>query len=153
MESGTFRTAGGSAAAPGAEAAAATRPPGSNKRACEGLLNMSESDAPFETLVWAGIRNSLPPEELVELTKHKPGDTIEEVPFDRFFKKLNAQAEVQGDGATETCEKVRELQKVLEEHLSEVKAFRIGHIQIDIYIVGKTEGGTWAGLKTAAVET
>jgi hypothetical protein len=123
------------------------------KRGCEGLLYMSESDAPFRTFVWEGIGNSLPPEKLVELTKHKPGDMIEEVPVDRFFKKMIAQAEVQGEGAIETCEKLRELQKVLDEHLSEVKVFRIGRIQIDIYIVGKTDGGQWAGLKTAAVET
>jgi Nuclease A inhibitor-like protein len=123
------------------------------KRAAEGLLYMSESDEPFQTFAWEGIGNSLATEKFLELTRHKPGDKIEEVSFDSFFKNMNEQALAQGEGEKETCEQLRQLEKTIGEHLSGVKVFRIGNVHIDIYIVGKTADGKWVGLKTAAVET
>ena len=47
----------------------------------------------------------------------------------------------------------RTLQKVVGEQLSGVKVFRFGDVDVDVYLVGTTKGGEWAGLKTKAVET
>ena len=30
---------------------------------------------------------------------------------------------------------------------------RIGEIEVDVYLVGRTPGGAWAGLRTVSVET
>jgi Nuclease A inhibitor-like protein len=45
------------------------------------------------------------------------------------------------------------LVKLLQESLEGVLVYRLGTVEIDIYIVGKTPDGNWAGLSTKAVET
>ena len=46
-----------------------------------------------------------------------------------------------------------ELQKLLEENLRELKVFRIGRIQLDIFVVGIDKSGSLIGVSTKAVET
>ena len=38
-------------------------------------------------------------------------------------------------------------------NLSEVQVFRVGEVEIDIYIIGKTPTGDIIGLKTRSIET
>ena len=45
------------------------------------------------------------------------------------------------------------LAKVIEENLSDVRVFKVGEVNIDVYIVGRTKQGDWVGLHTKAVET
>jgi hypothetical protein len=46
------------------------------------------------------------------------------------------------------------LRKALQEQLSGVKVFKVGdEAKRNVYIVGKTKEGKWAGLKTTVVET
>jgi Nuclease A inhibitor-like protein len=50
--------------------------------------------------------------------------------------------------------KFDELAKTLQEQLSSIKVYKIGdEAQKQTYIVGKTAGGKWAGLKATVVET
>jgi hypothetical protein len=58
-----------------------------------------------------------------------------------------------GEGGAETCAKLSELRTAIDHHHAGVKAFRIGRVRIDIYVVGKSRNGKWVGLKTVAVET
>jgi hypothetical protein len=46
-----------------------------------------------------------------------------------------------------------ELLHAIESHLAEPQVFRVGEVEIAIYIVGKTPDGDLVGLKTHAVET
>jgi hypothetical protein len=47
-----------------------------------------------------------------------------------------------------------QLAKVLKEQLSGLKVYRVGdEVEREVYIVGKTKDGSWAGLKTSVVET
>jgi len=42
----------------------------------------------------------------------------------------------------------------LQEQLSGIKGYKVGdEAEREVYIVGKTKDGRWAGLKTSAVET
>ena len=46
------------------------------------------------------------------------------------------------------------LGQVLKEQLSTVKVYKVGgEAEKQVFIVGKTEDGQWAGLKTSVVET
>jgi hypothetical protein len=46
------------------------------------------------------------------------------------------------------------LQRVLAEQLSGVQVYKVGdEAEKEVYIVGKTTDGRWAGLKTTVVET
>jgi len=42
---------------------------------------------------------------------------------------------------------------VLESNLSDIQVFRVGEINIDIYVVGKIQSRDLAGLATKVVET
>lgn len=46
-----------------------------------------------------------------------------------------------------------DLLHAIESHLAEPQVFRIGAVEITIWIVGKTSDGDLVGLKTCAVET
>jgi hypothetical protein len=37
--------------------------------------------------------------------------------------------------------------------LDDIRVCRVGEVERDVYIVGKTKGGGWAGLKSKVVET
>jgi hypothetical protein len=46
------------------------------------------------------------------------------------------------------------LVKALQEQVSGIKVYRIGkEAEKEVYIVGKSKEGQWAGLKTTVVET
>ena len=47
----------------------------------------------------------------------------------------------------------QEYRKEVETQLTDVQVIRIGTISIDMYIVGKTADGAWAGVYTSVVET
>jgi len=54
----------------------------------------------------------------------------------------------------EDAKKFQKLAKVLQEQLTGVKVYKVGdEAEKAAYIVGKTTGGKWAGLKTTVVET
>jgi hypothetical protein len=57
-------------------------------------------------------------------------------------------------GPPEDKAKFDKLAKVLQEQLSGIKVYKPGEeAEKAVYIVGKTKGGQWAGLKTSVVET
>jgi hypothetical protein len=45
------------------------------------------------------------------------------------------------------------LVSILKQNLSQLQVYRVGDRSIDVYIVGVTPGGDWAGLATKLVET
>ena len=40
----------------------------------------------------------------------------------------------------------------LQENITDIQVFRVGRVEIEVYIIGKTKD-TWAGLKTRLVES
>jgi hypothetical protein len=122
------------------------------KRATKGLLYTSESDEPFRTFTWKG-EGTLTAEKLLQLAKHEAGEKVEEISLDDFFGDLTEEQDWHGDEEKETVQKYKKLREAIEGRLSDVKVFRVGEPNIDIYIVGKTDTGDWAGVQTKAVET
>lgn len=113
------------------------------KKAAAGLTLPSESDEPIEPIAW-GQAASLSPADALRLSGHKPGDTIETTDLDDIFRDALA-----GDDAA----KFRSLIKTLKGALSDLRVYRVGDIEKDVYIVGRTPDGTWAGLKSKVVES
>lgn len=117
------------------------------KQATEGLLYMSESDEPFETVhLEAG-------KEIIEHVRPKADIPVQEMSLHRFFKDLTEDKAWHGEEEKRTVKRYRDLFRAINEHLSQVRVMRVGKIQVDIYIVGRTKDGNWAGVKTKAVET
>jgi hypothetical protein len=96
------------------------------KRASKGLLFPSESDAPLE------------------LVGAEEGTGVEETTLADLLRTVPPEDKAQFD----------QLAKVLKEQLTGIKVYKVGdEAEREVYIVGKTKDGQWAGLKTSVVET
>ena len=107
------------------------------KNASTGLLVMSESDYPFELIHWSG-GNAITPEYLCRVSERPEDTPIEETDTKRFL----------GDN-----ERFRKLQAVIESNLSDVKVYKVGTINIPVYIVGSSPEGNWLGVSTRLIQT
>jgi len=121
-------------------------------RACEGLVYMSETDAPV-TAVDLGAADSIDGEIILQRAGLKAGTEINEVEVKTFFARLTAIKEWQTDSQTARAKKFLALGKVLEKSLRSLKVYRFGKVQIDILIVGLDDEGRILGVRTNAVET
>lgn len=124
------------------------------KSSSDGLLCMSESDYPFEVLVWESLgKEELTNEKLLDVTNHSKDTPVEVEDCDYFFEIATQEQDWHGSEEKETVKKYQNLVKTLKERLSDIKVYRVGTINIDVYIVGKTPLGNLAGLSTKVVET
>lgn len=120
---------------------------------CEGLLYISETDSPFQ-LVTGGKASSVSAEDVVDrFGDDRPKWPVEEISFREFFERLTKMHDWYGEDERERVRKYRRLRTMLECNLSDVRVFRVGRIQIDIYVVGLDREKNLVGIKTKAVET
>ncbi|MEG4343625.1 nuclease A inhibitor family protein [Microcoleus sp. A003_D6] len=122
------------------------------KQAAEGLLFLSETDAPFEVVRWQA-QGELTPAILLQLTEHPPDAPVELRTVDEFFAIATAEEDWHDAEERETVQRFRQLVSILKQNLSQLQVYRVGDRSIDAYIVGVTPGGEWAGLATKLVET
>ncbi|SRR5258706_9536570 len=113
------------------------------RKASDGLEYPSESDAPFDFFHWP--KGSGAAWDQV-IARGGTGRKIEEVAIDAFFAEL-----IESDDG----ERYKQLRRALESQLKELRIFRVGvgETNVDIYLVGRTRAGDWAGLHTTSVET
>lgn len=113
----------------------------------------SESDYPFTVFVWP--HQALPavtPARLLELSGH-PSDL--EVSVNTLTHLLRNVAEPQDwhDAAQRALVARFQMLKVaLEEHLSDLAVYRVGAVQVQVYIVGRN-GDDLARPSTVLIET
>ncbi|MEG4857141.1 nuclease A inhibitor family protein [Microcoleus sp. K1-B6] len=122
------------------------------KQASKGLLFLSETDAPFEVIHWQA-QGELTPAKLLQLTKHLPDAPVELRTVDEFFSIATQEEDWHDEEEQETAKRFQNLVSVLKQNLSQLQVYRVGSIEIDVYIVGVTDGGGVAGLSTKLAET
>lgn len=122
------------------------------KQASEGLLFGSETDAPFEVIHWSA-QGEVTPTKLLQLTNHPPDAPVEIVSVDEFFDTSTAEEDWHDEEEEETAKRFQNLVNTLKQNLVQLQVFRVGSIEIDVYIVGVTDGGGLVGLSTKLVET
>lgn len=123
------------------------------KQASEGLLLMSESEYSFDTFLWEVPAQTLTPEQVCQQAGQALDAQVETVGLDEFFSVATAEQDWYESEEKETVKKFQQLVKTIKSSLKEVNVYRIGKRTIDVYIVGKTESGDLAGLRTKVVET
>lgn len=116
------------------------------EKSTAGLTYISETDADVEP--YYGER--VPSIEIDHLTADKRYERIDPK---IFFERLTIEKDWFGAREKERAKRFALLQKLLEENLRGITVFRIGDIQIDIYVVGLDADGNLIGIKTKAVET
>ena len=122
------------------------------EQAVDGLLFPSESDAPLAVFVWpAGSPFS--PQALLAHAGKDAATPIRTTDLDTFFAPVMTPESWHGEAEQEQVRRFTAVRDLLAAELSDVAVYRIGTITIDVYIVGRTAGGTHLGLTTRLVET
>ena len=114
--------------------------------AAEGLMYMSESDHPFEPV---SIEGKNVQKELLELAGTSDTQTIETVSVDHFLRNM-VNPEVMGQ---QTADRYKLLKQQINENLQDAEVYRIGTVQVQVFIVGRLKNGKMGGLKTMVIET
>lgn len=123
------------------------------RTAISGLLYMSEADVPFEIVQWKKQDTICSTADLLSLIAKSSGLPVENVGLAEFFHDLIHDQDWQDTDGKTTVQQYRNLLAILQENLTDLKVFKVGEVEIDIYIVGRTATGDWAGVMTTAVET
>ena len=116
------------------------------------LIYISETDAPIIPFTLDNAA-AVTAAEVLRQTGHEARETVETVDADAFFARLTTIREWFGPREKKTAERFAALKVELENELIDLKVFKIGKIQVDIYVVGLDKKGRLAGVKTKAVET
>ena len=121
------------------------------KEATRGLTFMSESDYPLEVFDWGQAAPT--PEFLRGLDNSAPDAPIETRTAPEFFRAATSEPDWKGAEELAVAKKFQTLLRLLEANLSDLKVFRVGTINIPVYVVGRSADGSWLGVSTRVVET
>jgi hypothetical protein len=125
---------------------------GELRKATDGLLFMSESDYPFEIIKWDGAE-VITHEYLRRIERSGPETPVEEISIDDFFQSAAGEQEWKGAAELSAAKRYQALVRLLTENLTEVRVYRVGKINIGVYVVGRSGEGNWLGVSTRVVET
>ena len=122
------------------------------KSLTEGLSYQSESDYPVEPYVRKAGEGAPSAEEFAAGLEGADA-AVRELDFDSFFGTATLEEDWQDKETRAGVKKFQALVEFLKESLTDIKVYRVGDVEADVYVVGKTETGDFAGVKTKVVET
>jgi hypothetical protein len=122
------------------------------QQATDGLLWPSETDAGFEVVTWPDL-DQITTESLRDRLNLDPETPILCQDFHRFFQPVTQEQAWHNSEERAERERYQALVQFLSENLNNLQVFRVGEVEIDIYILGQTPEGQILGLQTQAVET
>jgi hypothetical protein len=115
----------------------------------DGLLFPSESDFLLEPFTWKST--TITPETILLRSQKTAGTAIQAITLQDFFAPVVTDEDWFEDEDREIAQRFRDLQAAIAT-LENVQVFRLGKIEIDVYIVGAI-GPDVVGLKTTVIET
>jgi Nuclease A inhibitor-like protein len=121
------------------------------KQATTDLLWSSESDYPFEVVSWEP-GTELNPSDLFS-NIYDTDLAIESIALLDLFEPVLTIEDWYEQAELDLVDRYTNLLDLINTNLSQVEVFRVGEVEIDIYIIGKTPTGNIIGLKTRFVET
>ena len=71
----------------------------------------------------------------------------------RFFQSVTKEEPWHNDQERRTIKRFQELVTEIKNHLQNLQVYRVGKIELDVYILGRTKEGKLVGLTTKVVET
>ena len=116
----------------------------------KGLLFPSESEYPLEPFIWESA--TLTPETILTRSLQPSGTAIESITLEEFFTPVIVDEDWFDDEDREIAQRFRDLQSAIATTLENVQVFKVGTVEIDVYIVGAI-GPDLVGLKTTVIET
>src|SRR5438105_3352951 len=118
------------------------------RKASQGLLFQSETDAPFEAFEWPGQEGKPDKARVLELAGLPPTTAVKSKGLDAFFRDATTEQDWHDDQEKAEVQRFQHLVQTIKEVLKDVKVFLAGGgAEKDVYIVGRTDTG-WTGLRT-----
>jgi len=122
------------------------------ERLIAGLLFMSEADYPFETLYWK--KDVQVTGEYLRGSAGAGADALVKADsVERFFRAAVAEPDWKGEAELAVSHRYQALVRWLKENLHDPTVYRVGEIDIKVYILGRSASGNWLGISTRVVET
>ncbi|MCX5934835.1 MAG: nuclease A inhibitor family protein [Pseudanabaena sp. LacPavin_0818_WC45_MAG_42_6] len=115
----------------------------------EGLLFPSESEYPLEPFTWKSA--TLNRKTILTQAGKLAKTPIEAIALEDFFATVVTDQDWFEDEDREIAQRFRDLQTAIAT-LENVQVFRLGKVEIDVYIVGEI-GQDLVGLRTTVIET
>jgi Nuclease A inhibitor-like protein len=122
------------------------------EEAAAGLLFMSEADYPLEPLRMEGAGEP-DPGRLRELAGRAADAPVEVRSLEEFFRPATSEQPWKAGAELASARRFQNLARTLRENLADVRVYRIGEVNMPVYIIGKSSSGSWLGLSTRVVET
>lgn len=124
------------------------------ERAADGLLMPSESDYPFELVRLAQMTGpSLDAAELLVALGLSADTPVEMTTLDYLFRNVAVPHDWHDEVQQQQVPRFQALQQAILDNLRDVQVARVGSVEVAVYILGRTDAGDWAGLKTTLIET
>lgn len=124
--------------------------------AAEDLYYPSESDEPFEyvELTFPPEAEPLSERSVGEFLGRKPFNQAEEISLEEFFEPVTTVEDWYEAEDQQVIDQYFRLKDLLQSNLTDVRVFRVGQVEIDVYVIGKTDvEGQYVGVKTKVTET
>jgi hypothetical protein len=121
------------------------------REATRGLTFMSESDYPFEVFRWDVEE---PTDEFLRgLTGEAADAPVETRTAADFFRVAASEAEWKNAEQLDAARRFQALLRLLEENLEDLRVYRVGSVNIPVYVTGRAASGKRLGVSTRVVET
>jgi hypothetical protein len=119
------------------------------ENAANGLQMMSESEYPFE---YFNTEDTAINDDLaLKITGKPKGTTVTTTTLDNLLR--NVTDATQGTVSPQQAGQYKQMAAVLKDTLHGLTVYRVGEVQVDVLIIGLTEEGTVAGMRTKLIET
>lgn len=122
------------------------------REATADLLFMSESDYPFEIIKWDGAE-VISHGYMQKIEGGGPETSVEEITIDDLFRNAAGEQEWKGAAELAAAKRYQKLMRLFTENLTEMRVYRVGKINIGVYVIGRSGEGSWLGVSTRVVET
>ncbi len=84
---------------------------------------------------------------------HPETTPVETLDLETFFAPATQPQDWHGDEERAIAHRFQDLVHLLQTHLKAIQVYRLGSIEIPVYIVGQDEAGDWIIVSTTVVET
>jgi len=120
----------------------------------QGLFYPSESDEKIKIIDWQA--DNIAPFDLNLFRKYigvSPSEKVDVFPWELFFHPVLEEAEWWTDFEKERASQFSKLKEMVVANLSDLSFFRVGRVEVEVYLLGRDKEGKWKGLKTLVIET
>lgn len=116
------------------------------------LVYPSQTDAPFHALTPDAVAAMPAAEEFPYAVGMTARPAVRVQPFEVFMQPLTVDASPDAPGERLRAARFRVLERALRQHLTNLTVYRVGTVDVRVFVVGLTACGELAGVETSALE-